>query len=578
MVGPARGRGRGRGAVRMPPPPPPMLGRGGNMMPPLRSPPMPPRMRPPPPPGMRGPPFAPPHPPRLPPPPGFRGLPPRLPPGPLPPPIPPRRFPPRPMFPGPHGPPLLPPPPPPPPGPPMMDGPLGRLRRPPLPFMPFGPMNPMNKKKWINKKPQNNSQQPAVKDNCYCGSCDRGFSSEEDFETHCAGHVTCGLDGCTLSADPKVIDKHIKLQHKSGLYKRLVNENPHDIQKWIEERKRRFPTKQNVQENKERFEEMEKRGERLHKENDRFGKRKRGNETGNQQAKVRKFEQEEKKPKLKYVRKVLKEEPEREYSWRGELPHFAGTARFPSVKDEDMDEDEEETTPDVKNKVENSNFSDDEWKDSGPLETSQTSATALPTSLLSISAYNSGSESDQEEDESVTKPVELVTKSAESVTEPVESVTKSVENTSKTEESCGTDRPEPQKFNFTIETNDDDDDDDEPPEEVKIQKRPVDVVENLSLNKNDEVVIKSNGKDEHKEEVSVNGNENVDGECDKPKEKQKRGKNPRNPVQKPVPRVHTQSRRRLTLLERLLGPEIRHERNVILQCVRYVVENNFLEN
>ncbi|RZF33038.1 hypothetical protein LSTR_LSTR015970 [Laodelphax striatellus] len=75
-------------------------------------------------------------------------------------------------------------------------------------------------------------------DNCYCGSCDRGFSSEEDFETHCAGHVTCGLDGCTLSADPKVIDKHIKLQHKSGLYKRLVNENPHDIQKWIEERKR----------------------------------------------------------------------------------------------------------------------------------------------------------------------------------------------------------------------------------------------------------------------------------------------------------------------------------------------------
>lgn len=34
-------------------------------------------------------------------------------------------------------------------------------------------------------------------------------------------------------------------------------------------------------------------------------------------------------------------------------------------------------------------------------------------------------------------------------------------------------------------------------------------------------------------------------------------------------------KRRLTLLERLLDHEIRHERNVLLQCVRYVVTNNY---
>lgn len=34
-------------------------------------------------------------------------------------------------------------------------------------------------------------------------------------------------------------------------------------------------------------------------------------------------------------------------------------------------------------------------------------------------------------------------------------------------------------------------------------------------------------------------------------------------------------RRKLTLLERLLAPEVRHERNVILQCVHYVVDNDF---
>ncbi|KAH6921551.1 hypothetical protein HPB50_002216 [Hyalomma asiaticum] len=34
-------------------------------------------------------------------------------------------------------------------------------------------------------------------------------------------------------------------------------------------------------------------------------------------------------------------------------------------------------------------------------------------------------------------------------------------------------------------------------------------------------------------------------------------------------------RRKLTLLERLLEPEMRHERNVVLQCVHYVVDNDF---
>ncbi len=32
-----------------------------------------------------------------------------------------------------------------------------------------------------------------------------------------------------------------------------------------------------------------------------------------------------------------------------------------------------------------------------------------------------------------------------------------------------------------------------------------------------------------------------------------------------------------TLLEKLLSDEILHERNVILQCVRYVCKNNFLQ-
>ncbi|XP_064615558.1 FMR1-interacting protein NUFIP1-like [Liolophura sinensis] len=40
---------------------------------------------------------------------------------------------------------------------------------------------------------------------------------------------------------------------------------------------------------------------------------------------------------------------------------------------------------------------------------------------------------------------------------------------------------------------------------------------------------------------------------------------------------NSQCSQKSTLLEKLLAPEIRHERNVILQCVRYIVKNNFFE-
>ncbi|EDO30834.1 predicted protein [Nematostella vectensis] len=40
---------------------------------------------------------------------------------------------------------------------------------------------------------------------------------------------------------------------------------------------------------------------------------------------------------------------------------------------------------------------------------------------------------------------------------------------------------------------------------------------------------------------------------------------------------NTKSNRNPTLLEMLLAPEIRHERNAILQCLRYIVRNSFFE-
>lgn len=47
------------------------------------------------------------------------------------------------------------------------------------------------------------------------------------------------------------------------------------------------------------------------------------------------------------------------------------------------------------------------------------------------------------------------------------------------------------------------------------------------------------------------------------------------PPQPRVPRIYRPPQRRLTLLERLLAPQVRYERNLILQCVHYVVDNDF---
>lgn len=73
----------------------------------------------------------------------------------------------------------------------------------------------------------------------YCEICDREFSSEDCLSEHKREHKICGIDGCTFSAHPLLVEKHIAMQHSSGLYHRLKNiSTPEDIQKWITERKK----------------------------------------------------------------------------------------------------------------------------------------------------------------------------------------------------------------------------------------------------------------------------------------------------------------------------------------------------
>lgn len=107
----------------------------------------------------------------------------------------------------------------------------------------------------------------------FCDACERGFANAGQLKHHMQQHRVCGIDGCKFVAHEKIVEKHINMQHITGLYYRIAQTNtPEDIAKWIEERKKKYPTKENIEKRQKQQEEMMKRGERIQMPKDRFGK------------------------------------------------------------------------------------------------------------------------------------------------------------------------------------------------------------------------------------------------------------------------------------------------------------------
>lgn len=105
----------------------------------------------------------------------------------------------------------------------------------------------------------------------FCDTCDREFDSYYQYQTHMAQHRVCGLDGCTFTAHEKIVEKHVMMQHSTGLYDKIRNINtPEDVSKWVEERKKRYPSKKNVEIRYKQQEEMVKRGELIGGKKKRF--------------------------------------------------------------------------------------------------------------------------------------------------------------------------------------------------------------------------------------------------------------------------------------------------------------------
>lgn len=383
-----------------------------------------------------------------------------------------------------------------------------------------------------NRKNQNNNQNNNVQNQswvAWCKYCRQGFANDTELYKHRGGHIKCTFEGCKFNASAQVVDEHFqKVHNKTNPIVKIKDfSTPEDIEKWRQERRKRYPTVANMQLRQQSQEERFSRGEKLEDKKSRFGDKKDRNQNRNKAPKDqnrnnppkdqnRNKKQKPKKPqhpvktneqapevKKVIVTVVTKKEEEVELSSDDEgyikMPRFGGTSmmkNYHSVEEV------------IKEK----------------------------SALTVLGMYGSDSDSNCEsENEEVVVPVEMLV-------EPVVEIPEIKENVIEEETAMETE---------------------EQVEEVE---------ENNAISDN-----------EAPEEAPIVHQQDQESIVQKPKDNKdlKRKREPFNKSNKPKPSssVLNYSKLRKTcgnpFLEKLLQEDMRHERNVLLQCVSYVVKHNF---
>lgn len=345
------------------------------------------------------------------------------------------------------------------------------------------------KKKKVNKRdlPENNKY--------YCDVCDRGYKDEDKYKLHCDQHEKCPKEGCSYIAAGKLVQLHIKLQHNSGMAKKIWSlESMEDIQRWIEERKKNFPTAANIEKKKAILAERIARGEVI--EEKYFGKMHR------------------------------REDNKRRGRDRGR-----GKGRGHGGRQGDC------TQEIMKRKHDDSEMSECSAEKHSKADNDEQSLRQEAAESLGMffAADDSSSDSSDTDDDDSNK---------NKATQPTGSTISTVPNV-KAAGALGN------LISSYIESDESDEEEG-----------------SKNINRNE---VQKTDNDKSTGNEGQNNNNNSDNKK-KPQRQRNRGRQKRNKDKwNPPPKVDK------SLLEKLLAKEIRQERNQILQCVHYIVKNNFFE-
>lgn len=381
----------------------------------------------------------------------------------------------------------------------------------------------------------------------WCEICDRSFKTQQQLDRHLSEHEKCCFEGCQFEAHSTLLKKHIETQHNSGLFQRICAiETEEDIEKWREERRKRYPTKANIEARQLAQEQRLKRGERIVEPNNRFGKnrdRRSANEgnLNNKKEQNKSFANDKKKRPRKrrnnktknIVASQVKENKDvsgaetKTENVNIDVVRFAGISHMaPSTESVSSVE------PEKKNNaltalmgLYGEDTSNDD-SDGGPEEAAVTKSDDTPLASQ-LQAKNLDAE------EKLKPPVEEMCDEKE------------FQELNLTEINATTSSPMKTDCNG---------DDDESPEVQSISHEP-------------------------SEEDGLIVSKAIDSEtgCKRRNDQQSRQREPKPkiPKKQSVFDMTKKIRHQNSLLEKLLQKDIRHERNVLLQCVRYVVENDF---
>ena len=95
-----------------------------------------------------------------------------------------------------------------------------------------------------------------------CDACNKNFWNQDQFDKHKKqDHSPCPYPGCSFTAHEEAVEQHFANTHARGIHFKF--DTPEDIKKWREDRKRKFPTKQNIELKERERLAKESRGELL---------------------------------------------------------------------------------------------------------------------------------------------------------------------------------------------------------------------------------------------------------------------------------------------------------------------------